>query len=646
MKKIGLILVLLCVSGFSMDVTDAEKNLKADPARGMEDAVILLHKGEIDDTFTTTLSKEKSLYRIKVLSRKGVEDWGTVKISFDPQEENVGDVEASVWNPDGTVHELDKDDIHKKKVSRKWGRKVTEISFALPGITEGSIIEYSFYRTYKETQRIYNWYSQHESYCMHSEVTFVPWPTRRWGYAGGNMHARPSLEMGRKGGKKCVTYVSKNIPPLPKEEYAPPFNTVREYVSFYYTDSDVKYDNFWIDWGKDFYTTYLKKRMKKCSATKKIAKEELGAATGNKAIDLCYDYVLANYKPWDKLSKAEYAEIDENYLKKHARADTISQIVKLPYLSDIEMDFILASLIQAGVPEAEVSIALYTPWNRRIFNKDVRTFSQMRESMLRVECDGEVRWLSAGKGILKAGDIEYGAYGVPILVLDDNNVHFEQLKAPAAENFRTSVKADVYVEEETVRIKRTTTYDIYESYDLRAELMYYTDEEVRDVLKEKLEDRFGEKVELKRQQVRNLKDLKQPLIVEEEFSFPYELEEIGDKILFKMVGLSRYVRNPFNTDKRHSYIVFSYPCEVVQDLTYHLPEYFALESLPAGDEVRTPPMNFTVITEKIDDQTFKVFTKEVLKSNMFSPQAHGRFKDLFNRIMSMSSPKAVLKELD
>lgn len=646
MKKIGLFLLLLCVSGFSMDVTDAEKNLQADPAKGIEDAVILVHKGEIDDTFTTTLSKEKTLFRLKILSRKGVEDWGTVKISYDPQEENIGDIQAFVWNPDGTVHELNKDDIHKKKVSRKWGWKETEISFALPGVTEGSVVEYSYYRTYRETQKVYNWYSQHEIYCMHSEVTFIPWPTSRWGYTGGNMHARPSLETGRKSGQKAVTYVSRNIPPLPREEFAPPYNTVREYVSFYYTDSDTKYDNFWIDWGKDYYSVFIKKRMKKCSASKKVVEAELGGVQGNQAIDLCYDYVIANYKPLDKLSKAERAEIDKAYIKKFSRADTTAQIMKLPYLLPVQMNWILASLIQTAVPEAKVSLALYTPWNRRLFNKDLKTMSQMSGSMLRVECEGTVRWLSAGKGLLKAGDIEYGAYEVPILMMDGDGVRFEQMKPPAADKAVTSVKTDVYVEDEQVRMKRTTTYDVYESYDLRAELMYYTDDEVRDVLKEGLEDQFGESVTLKHQQVLNLKDIKQPLVVEEEFSFPYELEEMGDKIFFKMVGMSRYVQNPFNTEKRRTYIVFPYPRTIIQDLTYHLPEYFALESLPAGDEVRTPAMNYTVVTEKVDDRTFTVSTKEVLKSNMFSAQAHGNFKDLFNRIMSMSSPKAVLTELD
>ena len=639
-------MLLFTVCATAMEVTEAERNLQPDPAKGIEDAVILMEQGEIDDTFTTTLSKQKHHLRIKIFTRKGVEDWGTVKISFDPQEENIGDVEASVWNPDGTVHQLNKDDIHKKKVSRKWGLKETEISFALPGVTEGSIIDYSFYRTYKETRKVSYWYSQHEIYCMHSEVTFIPWPGRRWGFTGGNMHAQPDVSEVRRKGQKALTYISRNVPPLPREEMSPPYNSVREYVCFYYGDSDTKYKDFWVDWGTDYYKLILAKRMRKCSATKLLAKEEIAGAGGWDGIDKCYNYVISHYVPFANMSKAQQAEIDDAYIKKLSRADDVKHMLELPYLSDWQMTLILASLIDATVPDAKMSIGYYTPWNRRLFNKDLHTLYQFTDYLLRVEYGGEVRWLCPGKGMLKAGDIEFGAYEVPILLMDDTGARFEQLSAPTGDNIVTRVQADVYVEEEQVRIHRTTTYDPYESFDQRTDLMYYTDAEMHDVLKEQLEDLYGDKVELVKQRVENLNDIEKPLVIEEEFTFPYEMEELGDKIFFKMVGMSRYVRNPFNTEKRRTFIMFPYPGEVEQKLTYHLPEYFALESLPRDDSVTTPAMDYRVTLRRVDDRTFTVETGEKLKVNMFAARAHDKFKDLFNRILAMSSPKAVLKETD
>ena len=93
--------------------TDFEKNLKPDPAKGYEDAVILLEKGEIDNTYTRQMSKTKILKRLKIFTRKGIEDYGTVKLSFDPQDENIGDIKATVWTPDGKKHVLDEKNIQK-----------------------------------------------------------------------------------------------------------------------------------------------------------------------------------------------------------------------------------------------------------------------------------------------------------------------------------------------------------------------------------------------------------------------------------------------------------------------------------------------------------------------------------------------------
>lgn len=653
MKKLAILLLVatwIAMPVTAMEVTQAEKDLQPDPSKGIEDAVILLKEGTIDDTFTTTLSKINYRMRMKIFTRKGVEDWGTVKIVFNPQFDNVGDIEAWVWNPDGSVHELDKDDIHKKKLSREWGRKRTEISFALPGVTEGSIIEYSYYRSsmYRRyIDNVFNWYNQYEIYCLKSDVTFVAWPNSRWGFTGGNLHARPQVDQVRYAGNKAVQCVLENIPPLPKEEYAPPYNSVREYVTFYYRDVNYKFDDYWKDRGAYEYKQKYRKWMKKCGDTKRIVKNELRGLTKGNAIQKCYNYVVSHYTSLDLMSKEQEAELfDRAYIKKLIRADDVKDMVDLPYLFPEHITAILASMLDAAVPEAKVSFVEYAPWNRKFFNNDLHTMEQFTDSMLKVELDGKVQWLAPAKGMLPAGKIEYGAYEVPLLVMGPDGAQFEQLSVPSGDDIITDVDADIYLEEDRVRFKRKTTYDPYESYEKRTDLLYYTGEEIADLLKEDLEEMYGESVELISQQVINLKDIDKPLIIEEEFAVPIELDEMGDRIFFKMIGMSRYVRNPFNADKRHAPIMFPYPGTIKQSLTYHLPAYFAVESLPKSDSVSTPAMDYAVNIEKVDDHTFKVKTKEKLKANMFSSKGHWQFRKLFNRILSMSSPKAVLTELD
>ncbi len=292
--------------------TDFEKNLKPNPAKGYEDAVILLETGDIDNTYTREMSKTKYLKRMKIFTRKGIEDYGTVKLSFDPHDENIGDIEATVWTPDGKTHKLDDKDIHKKKISKDWGSKETEISFALPGLEEGSVVEYSYFHTYNGLQSINTWYSQHPIYCFRSEVTVVPWPTMRWGYVGGNLHASPEVEHKKKSVRgQYVHFTMKDIPALPREDYSLPYNSRREYVAVYYMDVDWKFNDYWKERGDRYYERTLKKMFKPCSATKKLVKTELAGLSPDTAIEKIHDYVIEHYTPISTMPKDDVSKLDD-----------------------------------------------------------------------------------------------------------------------------------------------------------------------------------------------------------------------------------------------------------------------------------------------------------------------------------------------
>ncbi len=630
----------------SAGVSSFEKNLQPDPARGMQDAVILLEKGTIDDTFTNRLSRETYVQRMKIFTHKGIDDWGTVKLSFDPQMENIGNIRATVWNPDDSVHELEDKDIHSKKVSKEWGLKWTEISFALPGLTEGSIVEYSYYRSYKWPRRFYVWHSQHPIYCLRSEVTFIPWPGNRWGFMGANLHAKPQVERGRHGGDDTCSATMTDIPALPEEGYSAAYASRTEYVAFYYSDSNIKYDDFWLDYGKVYYRSELRSAMKRCSATKRIAGHELAGLAPEAALTAAYDYVTSHYTPLSAMSKADLAKVDKHYFEKLVKADRPAEMVKFPYLWDWQMNCLLASLIHAAVEGAEVRYVYYCPWNRRLFVKPLHTFAQLDGTMLQVTLDGKVHWLAPATKLLPADEMPYGARGVPLLVLGDDGARFEQLEPRPSSEVVTDISSDVTLGEDEVRIKRTTTYNPYQSFALRKKLAYYTEDEINDVLKERLKDSFGGDAELVSQHTHNLSDPAKPLVVEEEFTLPFDLDEAADTILFRLVGLTSQTTNPFNADKRYANILFPYCYQERQNVVFHLPDNLTVASLPAPEHVHALALTFRIEAARTDDHTFSVTTFKELRRNMYAAAAHAELKHAYDRIIALSSPTVVLKEAD
>ncbi|NOZ14258.1 MAG: DUF3857 domain-containing protein [Acidobacteria bacterium] len=638
-------LLIIGMSLFAADApTDFEKNLKPNPAKGFQDAVILSETGVIDNSYTLELSKVQHTMRMKVFTRKGIEDYGTVKISYDPHDENIGDIRATVWTPDGKVHVLNKKDIHRKKISTEWGNKETEISFALPGLEKGAIAEYSYFRSYTGLRYINFWYSQHPIYCFRSDVTFIPWATRRWGFTGGNLHARPEITRDKntvKGTKLHV--VMKDIPALPKEDYSVPYDSTREFLAFYYTDSDRKYADFWIDWGNSYYKHYVAKYFKPKHATKKLLKKELAGLTPADGIEKIHDYVTSHFIPLSTMSKDERAKLDKKYFKKLGRATTVPKMMKLKYLLGYQLNLIEGALIQTEFPTAEINYVLYLPWNKGLFNKGLHTMQQFSGSMLRVVFNGHTHWLVPSKRLLPMDMV--GARGVPLLVMG-KKTEFIQLKADKPEQNVTRADIDVTLGEDTLKVHQVRTMNRYESYKLRKALYYFNDDETKDLLETTLKLQYGNRLKVISQKVINLKDIHKPLILDVTFTIPYELEEAGDQTFFKPAMLTRYLTNPFNAEKRYSNIMFPYPYITEQNVVYHLSDDYTLSSLPENETIPGYAFGYSITYKKKDDHAFVVKTREHLDRNMFGRGAAPIFKNYYDRVIAVSHPSIVLKEAE
>ncbi len=320
-------------------------------------------------------------------------------------------------------------------------------------------------------------------------------------------------------------------------------------------------------------------------------------------------------------------------------------MMKLQYLLGYQLNYIEGALIHTALPEAQITYVFYSPWNDRLFNKDLHTLRQFNSSLLRVTYKGKTHWLEPSKRLLPADTVEYGAKGVPLLILDpENGTRMGTIKIDKPEANVTKVKLDVTLGEDNLKFHMVQHLNQYDSYNLRRTLYYFNDKEKKDVLETRLKKQFGDKVKVLSQKVENLKDIHQPLILDMEFSVPFELEEAGDQTFFKPVGLSRYLTNPFNAEQRHSRIVFKYPGIVEQKVIYHLSDDFSLASLPKNEAIKLFYFGYAISFSKQDDHTFTVETKEHMDRNMFNSTAARMFKNYFDRVISVSHPTIVLKE--
>jgi len=634
--------IMMSLSIFAK-VTPEDWKVAADPSKGIEHAVILSEKGIIDETFTRQMSRRTYEVKIKFLSKKGIKDYGTLTLDYNPPYENISEIKATVYLPNGTSLELQKKDIHKKKTSKEFGLKNTEISIAFPGLVEGAIVEYTYKLSFNGARYIYKWPFQGNLYCMRSQVRYFPWPTQPWGVSFTNSLGEPEINKGKYNMKPSVMITRTHIPPLKKEPYGLPLAAQRETVWFFHKDMQNVRKDYWTERGEQFYKMTLKKMFKH---RKSIDPSLHVEPSDPQIIEKIYAHVTKKFISISKASKEERSHIDMTYWRKILKAERIGSLMGFKYLYKHQIDFVLGAYLASYLPGAQIEYALYLPWNEGFFNKNIQALNQFTASFLKVTYMGKVYRLSPRNRFLAVNQLPYGAYGNQIMVIGPKKVYFEQLPTPDYKSNRTMKSLDLKLDEEgtAATLTRKTVFNPFKSYTKRSLYFYFEEKELKDRILENLKDEFGDQTELVDLKLENLHDMEKPLIVEETFTVPIDISEAGDYLLFKTIGLLNMKKNPFNKEKRTQNIIFPYPYQNSLSAVYHFGESFVLPKTPRNLTINEKIFTYQMVFKKLDEHTLKVRIEEILERNYFRPEGGEFFRTSMDPILKAASQEVIIEE--
>ena len=224
--------------------TEEELKMTSDPKAPGAAAVYLYREETSDDSL-----KIQSYYeRIKVLTEKGKE-LATVRIPYEHGEFKVTDIQGRTIHPDGTVIPLTAkpDDVMAFKLKKF---QINAIVFTLPSVEVGSILEYRLSLRFNESMPLPTWdiqqpwfvHKAHYSYHFINPSCFL------------NLAYTSKIDSGVKlvnGKHDLYTLDIEDVPPLPDEDWMPPLNIFRWRVNFYYTRATSS-DEFWKTAGKSW----------------------------------------------------------------------------------------------------------------------------------------------------------------------------------------------------------------------------------------------------------------------------------------------------------------------------------------------------------------------------------------------------------
>ena len=281
-------------------MSEEEKSIEIDVEAGVEHGVILVEEYERDEDLGRDM---KSWFhrRAKILSNEA-RDLANIEITLDPTKDKLVKFWARTILADGTVLEMDEDDLERQTVAEgRGGLKVVTLKAALPGVVPGCVLDYG-------------WILLEAGYTPYDKVDIqLRWPIREFSFRWKPYQGFPAayLMMNDDGldiqatTKRDIQIVAHNLPPIVAEPLMPPDHLVRAGVIVYYLPSDTNFDSYWKDISREF-DDYVRKSAKSRSVDAAIA--EIGLPPEGSPMDRAqalYDWFGANLKRTGLLSFEE-----------------------------------------------------------------------------------------------------------------------------------------------------------------------------------------------------------------------------------------------------------------------------------------------------------------------------------------------------
>src|SRR5262245_6636694 len=215
------------------------------------DAEALLWEVRVDDQLDPSglLSIRDHFLRVKVFTENGAQAWTQHEVDYPRRGVTISDLAARTIKPNGTVLTMEKKAISNETLVKSSEGQLKRISFALPGVEPGAIVEYR-YREYRRTDDVY---ASTYPFQLDIPVEKVVYRIRPLEYPGLYMrqltfHVATQESPAEKG---YYVTTAQNLPAFAEEPDMPPENQVKAFMVLFYTDSQQRTaESYWTEVGR------------------------------------------------------------------------------------------------------------------------------------------------------------------------------------------------------------------------------------------------------------------------------------------------------------------------------------------------------------------------------------------------------------
>jgi hypothetical protein len=635
-----------------LPITDAEKELKAPKVEKDAGVEALLWRVHVVDEIVGAGTIQRVSYnyaRLKVFDEKGKEAVSTIDL-FYGEHGDIVDVAGRTIKPDGSIVELASKSIFRRDVVRTGGFRRKSVSFAMPAIEPGVIIEYRWRQVLDDNRIRFTRLEFQREFPVEKMTYFVKGLDRNRVVEETYLmpfNCKPSPIKYEMDGYASTSV--ENIPALRGEPWSPGQWNDGPWALLYYTQGTRKNpDKYWQDVGKEEYQK-LKASLRVDDALKTATAEAIsGAKNDQDKVDHLIAYLRKNLRDFygGDVTDAERSKIYASMPKERER--TAPEIFRSGIGYSGEMNVVFAAMASQAGLEARPALVSdrLLPFDPKVTTETY--FLPNVDMAIKIGQNWQVYDVSRKN--LPPGMLSWTEEGQMALLADPKTPTFIHLPdsipdfSVESRGARFELSADGHIEGEVTEVLSGHKAEEYRSAEGEKAM-----DEQENQLKDRLSQMFV-RAEVSSIRIVNVDDVSKP--VELHYHLRAEFAQgTGKRLLIQPIAFRRAMAAPFSSASRRRAIDFHYGWAEVDNVTIKIPAGFVFDSPDAPPNLTFGKAGGYEVKMTINKTTNELSTNRQLRfgaegATFFLPQDYATIKKVFDDVHSRDTHTIALKQAE
>ncbi|MBX7172558.1 MAG: DUF3857 and transglutaminase domain-containing protein [Pyrinomonadaceae bacterium] len=619
-------------------VTPVELAMKTPQVEPDSDVEAIFWEVRLDDKKGGNLSYNHYI-RVKIFTERGREKYSKFDIPF-TKGKKIEDIAARVIKPDGSIIELNPNDIFEREIFKSKKFKIQAKSFAIPSIEVGVIVEYQYKETFKGDSLNDERLPLQRDIPVQRLTYYVrPYQNLPVGFKFYNTQEftfTPDTDNFYRG---TVT----NVPAFKEEDQMPPEDEARPWVLLKYRSSYSDFSWSFFGLGASQYFTEAIKPSKEIQ--QKANELTNGISSNEEKLKRIYEFTQKQIRNIS-FDRSFTDEQRENFKLKNPTDALKNKVGNSQYI-----DLLFASLAKAA--GFNPYLVLSADRSQHFFTQEkYPIYSFVHPCCIAVVADGNTyKYFNPGTPYLPFGNIIWYEETAAMFVSETGNTTWRiiPLTPPEVSLAKRTGKFNL-LDDGTLEGDVRTEYYGQRAISRRQE--HYQDSPTKreDEIKDDVKKRLS-LAEVTNISVENFDDNSKPLVYSYKVRIPNYAQKTGKRI-FLQPGFFEYGEKPlFTANDRIHPMYFEYGWSDQDEIEISLPSNYLLEASDAPAPVRDAAKRVTGQTIKItvnDDKTLLKYDRNFHFGDngnvLFMPKFYQPIKALFDSFHKADSHTITLRQ--